>query len=63
MKQDRDRLDTETPEGKRAAQIKEQWDQFLTAFAKTNPDPATATSGIDANTTEEETVDVAGDRP
>ena len=63
LKQDRDRLDTETPEGKRAAQIKEQWDQFLTAFAKTNPDPATATSGIDANTTEEETVDVAGDRP
>ncbi|MCH2400458.1 MAG: AI-2E family transporter [Pirellulales bacterium] len=63
LKQDRDRLDTETPEGKRAARIIEQWDQFRTAFPKTDPDPATATSGIDANTTEEETVNLADDRP
>ena len=65
LKQDRDRLDTETPEGKRAGQIKEQWDQFLTAFAKTDPDPgaATATSDIDATATAEETTDLAGGRP
>ena len=40
LRQDRDRLDTETPEGKRAAQIKEHWDRFLTAFA-TRPPPRT----------------------
>lgn len=65
LKQDRDRLDTETPEGKRAAQIKEHWDQFFDAFEKTNPDRGGATTGSDANADAPagETAGVADDRP
>ena len=65
LKQNRDRLDTETPAGKRAAQIKEKWDQFLAAFERTNPDRGGATTGSDTDTNApaEETAGVADDRP
>ena len=65
LKQNRDRLDTETPAGKRAAQIKEKWDQFRAAFERTNPDRGGATTGSDTDTNApaEETAGVADDRP
>ena len=64
LRQDRDRLDTETPEGKRAAQIKEHWDRFLTAFEKTKGNKtATADSNDDSAAISNATTDVEPDQP
>ncbi|MEE3369257.1 MAG: AI-2E family transporter [Planctomycetota bacterium] len=62
IKQERDQLDTEAPEGKRAAQIKEQWDQFLAAFEKTNPNRDGAATDSDGDAAKE-TDDLVDNRP